>query len=130
MIFEIPLKDGSSVFMKGTSNNCECVIIVNSLEFLTIWRKSQRDDNKYSSINGQKKWKGASDCFKQSSVYPVHLPSMGHPIEFEIGHPTMELSDGVTRIHWLLHHGVKEFPIYCPILSLATVKGLISVKLM
>lgn len=112
MLFEIPLADGSVVYMEGSDSSVETVVCVSTEKFWKIWRPSLRDD-RGPSTEYAKKYAKVSACFNQSHLIPVALPEVGDLINYEKGNPTLTLGmvDGATRIQWLFDHGAASFPV-------------------
>lgn len=113
MIFTIQLLNERVVYMSGDENEYYSIVFVDSGKFKCIWDELQMNDRSSAQwyIN---KYKNAENCFAQSKSYPVPLSNVGRMCDSNMKKRILRLNDGITRIQWLLDHGVSSFPILCP----------------
>lgn len=114
MIYKVKLFQQNVIFMSGNENCTFSIIHVNTEKFCSIWDDIQKNDK--SCLDWYvKKYMIAEKCFLNSHNHPVPLPIIGGFQVYGGNRRSIRLTDGITRIQWLVDHDAKSFPIYCPL---------------
>lgn len=121
-IFEVETADRGSVYMSVERtpfmNHDRCVVIVNSEQFLDLWKCEPFSIHKEISHGNPKTWRKdrrfpeAEEGFSLGVQNPVPVAEIICQTYEDKGEYAA-FTNGITRAIWLLTHGAKRFPVEC-----------------